>query len=169
VGSIRTTGAAPAGTDATASDFRPHYTLMFATLAIFLAAVLMPVEGGHAHRPQPLGLRASDSIAGGFLAVLAAWGAVTGWINVVHRKMVVWPAFYTAALGLFVVVSRAVGMAATVPAGTDLDAGGWLHLLGSGAYVILAMSLLIVWTLFSAIRAGERRAAAAAGGESAAK
>lgn len=158
-----TAEAAPAETaapEAAQGDFRQHYTLLFCSVAMFLAAVCMPIEGGFEGRAQPLDLYAKDSIAGAFLTVFAGYGVLAGWMNIHGRKMIVWPVFFAAADGLYVVVTRSLAMVRLVKDTGTLDFRGWIHLFGGGMYVLAFTSLLVLWTLLTAVMDGAKKDAA---------
>ena len=134
------------------TDFKQHWSMLFACTAIFLAAVFMPIEGAL------LDLHAVHGIAGAFLAVFAGYGVVAGLANIFHRKMIMWPALFAALDGLYIVVSRGTQILQNrMP--EDPDPRAVIHLFGSGFYVILFASLLIVWTLFTGVLAGAKREA----------
>jgi len=43
---------------------------------------------------------------------------------------------------------------------TRMDSRDWVHLYGSGFYVIAFASLLVIWTLFTGVMAGAKKDAA---------
>jgi hypothetical protein len=162
IGSAQLSGAPAeaAAPEAASGDFRQHYTLLFCSLAMFLAAVAMPIEGGFEGRAQPLDLYAKDSIAGAFLTVFAGYGVLAGWMNIHGRKMIVWPVFFAAADAIYVVVTRALAMVRLVQDPSTLDFRGWIHLFGGGMYVLAVCSLLVIWTLLTAVMDGAKKDAA---------
>lgn len=138
-------------------DFREHYSLLFASVSLFVAAMWLPIEGRH------LDLYAKDSIAGGFLAIFAAYGIFAAWMNIHSRRMIVWPMFFAAMDGLYVAGMRAfllVRETQAPGAAAPKDAREWVNLFGSGCYVIALMSLWVLWTLLSAVLAGAKKAEA---------
>lgn len=134
------------------SDFKQLYTLLFCSLGLFVASIAMPIEGRH------IDLYAKDSISGAWLTVFAGYGVLAGWMNIHGRKMIIWPVFFAAADGLYVCAMRAMQL---VKQNTEtLDFRGWVQLFGSGFYVIALLSLLVLWTLMTAVMAGAKKDAA---------
>ncbi|MCE9634135.1 MAG: hypothetical protein K8T90_00385 [Planctomycetes bacterium] len=142
------------------SDHKEHYTLLFCCLAMTMAALCMPIEGGFAGRAQPIDLYAKDSIAGAFVAVFAGYGVLAGWMNIHIRKMIVWPAFFAAADAIYVCTMRLMQMINLAGDTSKFDFRDWIHLVGSGWYVLAIASLLVVKTLFSAVMSGAKKDAA---------
>lgn len=144
--------AAVASTGAGASGTRDPavYQLVFCCLGIFVASMWMPIEGAH------LDLYAKDSISGGFLTWFAAYGFVAGLLTMAYGKLVVWPAFFAAVDGLYVVTTRLIGMKDRFgEAETFREQVG---VAGSGLYVIAIASLLILWMLVTEVRGAAKRA-----------
>lgn len=139
-----------------ASDFKQLYTLLFCCSAIFIATMWLPIEGRH------LDLYAKDSISGGFLAVFSAYGVFAGWMNIHNRKMIVWPAFFAAAAAIYLCTMRAMQLIGQISDADKekMDFRGWVHVFGSGYYVISLMSLLVMWTLLTAVMSGAKKEAA---------
>lgn len=135
-------------------DFSEHYRLLFASLALFVAALCMPIEGRH------LDLYAKDSISGGFLTVFAGYGVLAAWMNIHSRKMIVWPVFFAAADGLYLCTMRGMQLVKQVEKPEDMGFQEWVRVFGSGFYVISLMSLYVVWTLFTAVMTGAKKDAA---------
>ena len=143
-----------------AADHKEHYTLLFCCVAMTMAAVCMPIEGGFEGRGQPLDLYAKDSISGAFVAVFAAYGVLAGWMNIHNRKMIVWPAFFAAADAIYVCTMRLMQMINLAGDTSKFDFRDWIHLAGSGWYVLAIASLMVVKTLFSAVMSGAKQDAA---------
>lgn len=137
-------------------DFREHYRLLFASVALFVGTTMLPIEGRH------LDLYAKDSISGGFLAVFAAYGIFAAWMNIHSRKMIVWPMFFAAVDGLYVATMRILQLVqqAQASATPPKDPREWVNLFGPGCYVIALCSLWVLWTLFTAVMAGAKKDAA---------
>jgi len=134
-------------------DFREHYRLLFASVALFVGTTMLPIEGRH------LDLYAKDSISGGFLAIFAAYGILAAWMNIHSRKMIVWPMFFAAVDGLYVATMRVLQLVnqAQAAAAPPKDAREWVNLFGPGCYVIAICSLWVLWTLFTAVMAGAKK------------
>lgn len=132
-------------------DFSEHYKLLFASVGLFLGALFLPIEGRH------YDLHASHSISGGFLTIFAGYGVLAGWMNIHSRKMIVWPVFFAAADGLYVCGMRAMQLIGQVEKPDEMDFRGWIHLFGSGWYVIAMMSLYVIWTLLTAVMSGAKK------------
>ena len=142
---VASSGAGAAGTRDPAV-----YQLVFCCLGIFVASMWMPIEGAH------LDLYAKDSISGGFLTWFAAYGFVAGLLTMAYGKLVVWPAFFAAVDGLYVVTTRLIGMKDRFgEAETFREQVG---VAGSGLYVIAIASLLILWMLVTEVRGAAKRA-----------
>ncbi len=144
--------------EAVATAFPQHWNMMFCCVAIFVACIWLPIEGGLNN------LYASHSIAGGFLTVFAAYGMYSQHANIKYRRMIVWPALFMAMDGLYVTVSRIIRAVSDWP---DTIANNEIprHLGGPGTWVILFCSLLVFWTLVrgamqGAKKEGERKEAA---------
>lgn len=132
-------------------DFRQHYSLLFCSVAMFIGATWLPIEGG------VLDLYAKDSISGGFLTVFAAYGICAGWMNIHNRKMIVWPAFFAAADGLYIAVKRGMELVKPALDRTDMAPRDWVRLFGPGYYIITICSLMVLWTLLTAVMDGAKR------------
>ena len=135
-------------------DFAQHYSLLFCCTAMFIAAVCLPIEGRH------LDLYAKDSISGGFLTVFAGYGVLAKWMNIHSSKMIVWPAFIAAADGIYLCTMRALQLVKQIETPDAMDFRDWIHLFGPGYYVIAICSLMVIWTLFTAVMSGAKKEAA---------
>jgi len=132
------------------TDFKQHWTLLFCCVAIFVACIWLPIEGGRND------LYASHSLAGGFLTIFAGYGIFASWVNLFHRKMIVWPALFMAMDGLFVSIRRLIQMIGQIPDGAEPHQFPRL-LGGPGNYVILFCSLLVFWTFMRGAAAGAKK------------
>lgn len=132
------------------TDFKQHWTLLFCCVAIFIACIWLPIEGGRND------LYASHSLAGGFLTIFAGYGIFASWVNLFHRKMIVWPALFMAMDGLFVSIRRLIQMIGQIPEGAESHQFPRL-LGGPGNYVILLCSLLVFWTFMRGAAAGAKK------------
>mgnify|MGYP001254986107 CR=1 FL=1 len=144
------------------TDFKQHWTLLFCCVSILVACIWLPIEGTRND------IYASQSIAGGFLTVFAAYGIFASWANLFHRKMIVWPALFMAGDGIFVAVRRLIQMLKPLIDHRDTTTKEqWMRVAGPGLWVILFCSLLVLWTFISGAISGakkdkERREAARA-------
>ena len=130
------------------TDFKQHWSLLFACTAMFVAAVFLPFEG------KVLDLYAKDSVAGGFLTVFAAYGMLVGFANIFHRKMIMWPAFLAAVDGAYLVPKRLIQVLGHDRPDTKEE---WLRLGGPGLYVIALATLVVLWTLVAGVAAGAKK------------
>jgi hypothetical protein len=133
------------------SDFKQHWTLLFCCVAIFIACIWLPIEG------RRNDLYASHSIAGGFLAIFAGYGIFASWVNLFHRKMIVWPALFMALDGLFVAIRRLIQLINNVSAMENPTKEDWVRIGGPGLWVILFCSLLVFWTFLKGAAAGAKK------------
>lgn len=143
---------APAPAAATAeADFPQHYSLLFCCVSLFIAAMWLPIEG------NVLDLYAKDSISGGFLTIFAAYGVFASWMNIHNRKMIVWPVFFAACDGIYIAVKRGFDLAKPASERTDMVFRDWVRVFGPGYYVIAICSLLVLWTLLTAVLDGHKK------------
>ncbi len=130
-------------------DYPQNWTLLFCCVGLFVGAVFLPIEG------KVLDLYAKDSIAGGFLTVLAAYGILACYANIYHRKMIMWPVLFAMFDGFYVAIRRLIQLIGQLPEAAGRD--DYIRLAGPGLWVILFCSLMVLWTLFSGVRAGAKR------------
>jgi hypothetical protein len=130
-------------------DFPQNWTLLFCCVGFFVGAVFLPIEG------DVLDLYAKDSIAGGFLAVLAAYGVLASYANIYHRKMIMWPVLFAMFDGFYIAIRRLIQLLNGLPDGASPHQA--IRAAGPGLYVILVCSLLVLWTLFQGVRAGAKK------------
>ncbi len=140
----------PSGTPHLAGDFPENWSLLWCCTAIFIATMWLPIEA------KVLDLFARDSVAGGFLAVFAGYGIIAAFLNLKYRKMVVWPMLMVAIDGLYVAAKRIFVLVKQIPDG-GLTKDEYLHLAGSGLWIILVCSLLILWTFVRSAMSGRKR------------
>ena len=133
------------------TDFKQHWTLLFCCVAVFIACIWLPIEG------RRNDLYASHSIAGGFLTIFAGYGIFASWVNLFHRKMIVWPALFMAFDGLFVAVRRLYQLIVKVNAMESATKEDWVRIAGPGLWVILFCSVLVFITFMKAAGAGHKK------------
>ncbi len=134
------------------TDFKQHWTLLFCCVSILIACIWLPIEGTRND------LYASHSIAGGFLTIFAGYGIFASWVNLFHRKMIVWPALFMALDGLFVTTRRLYQLIMNL---VEIDGGAtkeqWVRVAGPGLWVILFCSLLVFITFMKGAAAGAKK------------
>lgn len=130
-------------------DYPENWALLASCTSVFIAALWLPIEGQH------LDLTAAHSIAGGFLTVFAGYGMIGAIFNLLHRKMVVFPAILMAFDGLYVSISRLIKLVNGMP--QNATSADWMRMAGAGLWIILLCSLWIFLTLFKSASAGRKR------------
>ena len=133
------------------TDFKQHWTLLFCCVAIFVACIWLPIEG------RRNDLYASQAIAGGFLTIFAGYGIFASWVNLFHRKMIVWPALFMAFDGLFVSIRRLYQLYKNLAAMPNAVKEDWVRIGGPGLWVILFCSFLVFWTFLRGAAAGAKK------------
>lgn len=138
-------------------DFAEHYRLLFASTAIFVGTMYLPIEG---HIKD---LYAKDCISGGFLAAFSAYGILAAWMNIHNRKMIMWPMLFAAMDGLYLTVRRElqlIDMFKANPESANAEPIKWVQLAGPGLYVIFFGCLIVLWTLVTGVAKGAKKAKA---------
>lgn len=138
-------------------DFAEHYRLLFASTAIFIGTMYLPIEG---HIKD---LYAKDCISGGFLAAFSAYGILAAWMNIHNRKMIMWPMLFAAMDGLYLTVRRGwqlVEQHTPNPESRNPPALQMLQEGGPGLYVIFFGCLIVLWTLVTGVAKGAKKAKA---------
>jgi hypothetical protein len=133
------------------TDFKQHWTLLFCCVAIFIACIWLPIEG------RRNDLYASHSIAGGFLTIFAGYGIFASWVNLFHRKMIIWPALFMAFDGLFVSIRRLIQLISNVAGMENATKEDWVRIAGPGLWVILFCSVLVFITFMKGAAAGAKK------------
>ncbi|MCG3135400.1 MAG: hypothetical protein HMLKMBBP_03051 [Planctomycetes bacterium] len=139
-------------------DFSEHYTLLFASLSMFIGCTMLPIEARH------LDLYAKDGIAGGFLAIFAGYGVLAAWMNIHNRKMIMWPMLFGALDGLYLTITRELALIDWAQRENVIKEGrDWVVKLGGpGLYVIFFACLVVLWTLVKGVAKGAAKAKARA-------
>lgn len=144
--------------------FRQYFFFLFASLAIAIGC-LLPWERTY----ELMNLRGVDSISGGLLFVLAAYGVISAVWNIYHRKMIVWPVLLAALDGLAFGGSRMYSVIkhADVKVGAANEFGrfvenvrGHAQAAGPGLYLVVGFSLLVILSFFVSVFQGAKQDAA---------
>jgi hypothetical protein len=138
------------------------FFFMFSCLAIFIGC-LLPWE-----RTYLTGnLTGADSIGGGFLICFSLYGVISGFFNIYHRKMIVWPVILSAIDGAVIGWQRVVQIVSKIDKNqfitTDDDFGkvvqtvkGYVQSLGPGLYLVTIFSTLILFSIILSVFKGAK-------------
>jgi len=138
------------------------FFFLFCSLAIAVGC-LLPWERTYLKG----NLTGADSIGGGFLLVFAIYGVISGFFNIYHRKMIVWPVLLTAIDGCIIGWQRVVQILSGLDRNqfitTDDEFGkvvqtvkGYVQSMGPGLYLVTIFSTLILLSIIIGVFKGAK-------------
>ena len=138
------------------------FFFLFSCLAIAIGC-LLPWERTYLKG----NLTGADSIGGGFLLVFAIYGVISGFFNIYHRKMIVWPVILAAIDGAIIGWQRVVqilgGLNKNDFITTDDQFGkfvqtvkGYVQSMGPGLYLVTIFSTLILLSIIVSVFKGAK-------------
>ncbi len=141
--------------------FKQYFFFLFASLALVIGS-LLPWE-----RTWVTGnLTGADSIGGGFVLLLAAYGLIVSVWNIYHRKMIVWPVILAAIDGAIIGWSRVVHIwgnlhleiTAVEEYGRFIQRlKGHLAALGPGLYLVTIFSTMVLVSIVISVFKGAKQ------------
>ncbi|MEN8150285.1 MAG: hypothetical protein ABFS86_10705 [Planctomycetota bacterium] len=148
------------------SNFDLAYPQLFFFLFCSLAmtvGTLLPWERTSAK----FNLTGADSIGGGLLLVLALYGVITGFFNIYHRKMIVWPVLLAAVEGAIIGWQRVVQILTSFDASPFITAEkdwqraiqtikAYIQSMGPGLYVVTIFSTLVLLSIILSVFKGAK-------------
>jgi hypothetical protein len=112
-------------------------------------------------------LTGADSIGGGFLLVFALYGVISGFFNIYHRKMIVWPVILAAVDGAIIGWQRVVQLLGDLDLTSRLEGldgfakiqqtvKGYAQALGPGLYLVTIFSTLVLLSIIVSVFKGAK-------------
>lgn len=138
------------------------FFFLFSCLAIFVGC-LLPWE-----RTWLTGnLTGADSIGGGFLICFSLYGVISGFFNIYHRRMIVWPVILSAIDGAIIGWQRVFQIAKDINKNdfiTTTDqfgkfvqtVKGYAQSFGPGLYLVTIFSTLILFSIIISVFKGAK-------------
>ena len=138
------------------------FFFLFASLAIAVGT-LLPWERTYLKG----NLTGADSIGGGLLLVLALYGIISGFFNIYHRKMIVWPVMLAGIEGAILGWQRVVQILGKIDASQFKTAEkewqqfiqvvkGYVQSMGPGLYLVTIFSSLILLSIVLSVFKGAK-------------
>ena len=138
------------------------FFFLFASMAIAVGC-LLPWERTYLKG----NLTGADSIGGGFLLCFALYGMISGFFNIYHRKMIVWPVLLSAIDGCIIGWQRVVQILSKIDKNqfitTDDEFGkvvqtvkGYIQSMGPGLYLVTIFSTLILLSIIIGVFKGAK-------------
>jgi len=138
------------------------FFFLFCSLAIAIGC-LLPWERTYLKG----NLTGTDSIGGGFLLLFAVYGVISGFFNIYHRKMIVWPVLLAAIDGCIIGWQRVVQILSKLDKNqfitTDDQFGkvvqtvkGYVQSMGPGLYIVTLFSSLILLSIIVSVFKGAK-------------
>jgi hypothetical protein len=138
------------------------FFFLFCSLAIAVGC-LLPWERTYLKG----NLTGADSIGGGFLLVFAIYGVLSGFFNIYHRKMIVWPVLLAGIEGAIIGWQRVVQILGSLDKNrfitTDDEFGkvvqtvkGYVQSMGPGLYLVTIFSTLVLLSIIVSVFKGAK-------------
>ncbi len=144
---------------------KQYFFFLFSCLTIAIGCFL-PWERTSA----VFNLRGIDSIGGGFLLAFAAYGVISAFWNIYHRRMIAWPVLLAGVEGALIGWSRMIQIGGkvvpVVPPGASkmmaaqLKFKAYYSAFGPGLYLVTLFSSLLVLSIVISVFKGARQEAA---------
>ena len=142
--------------------FPQLFFFLFCSLAIAVGT-LLPWERTYLKG----NLAGIDSIGGGLLLVLALYGIITGFFNIYHRKMIVWPILLAAVEGAIIGWQRVVQILGKIDSSQFATAEkewqqfiqivkGYIQSMGPGLYLVTTFSTLVLFSIILSVFKGAK-------------
>ena len=141
--------------------FGQHFFYLFSALALAIGCIL-PWERKFVY----MNLTGLDSISGGFLFVFATYGIFAAFLNIWHRKMIVWPVILAALDGVIFGWRRVAAIWSQSEILVDAEGKfgqfvqtvrGNISVIGPGLWIVVVFSSLVILSLFVSVFKGARQ------------